>query len=158
MSALTIAAALPLAGHAVERSEVPEQLRWDLGDLYADEGAWLADKSAFAAELPRLAAWRDRLKESSQVLAQAIAAREAATRRADRLYAYALQLYDQDTRVARSMQMKQEAQQMLTDLQTVRAGRADPRRRDDARRGRAEHPLGVHVRGAAVPGNHARER
>ena len=117
---LTLAAALmPVAGHPVERSEVPERLRWDLRDLYADEAAWLADKSALAAELPKVAAWRGRLGESAQVFAQAIAQQEAATQRANRLYAYALQLYDQDARVARSMQMKQEAQQALTDLQTA---------------------------------------
>jgi oligoendopeptidase F len=114
-------AAMPLAVHAVDRGEVPEQLRWDLRDLYADESAWVADKQALAAELPRLAEWRGRLRESSQVFAQAIAQLETATRRAERLYSYALQLYDQDTRVARSMQMKQEAQQALTDLQTATA-------------------------------------
>jgi oligoendopeptidase F len=113
--------ALPLAGVATERKEIPEQYRWDLRDLYADETAWLADKSALAAELPRLAAWRGRLGESSQAFAQAIAQSEAAMRRANRLYAYALQLYDQDTRVGRSMQMKQEASQALTDLQTATA-------------------------------------
>jgi len=114
-------AALPLAGHAIERSEVPEQLRWDLRDLYADESAWLADKSALAAELPHFTVWCGWLGESSQAFAHAIADLETASRRANRLYAYALQLYDQDTRVARSMQMKQEAQQALTDLQTSTA-------------------------------------
>jgi oligoendopeptidase F len=119
--ALCLLAALPLVVHAVERSEIPEQLRWDLGDLYADEKAWLADKSTVAAELPRLAAWQGRLGESPQVFAQAIAQWQAATARADRLYAYALQLYDQDTRVGSSLQLKEQASQTLTDLQSATA-------------------------------------
>ena len=118
---LSVLLALPLLGQAAERTETPEQYRWDLRDLYADERAWLADKTALAAALPGLAAWQGRLGESSQVFAQAIAQWESATRRGDRLYAYALQLYDQDTRVGRSMQMKEEASQALTDLQTATA-------------------------------------
>ena len=39
---LSVLAALPLAGQATERKDVPEQYRWDLHDLYADEQAWLA--------------------------------------------------------------------------------------------------------------------
>jgi oligoendopeptidase F len=118
---LCVLATLPLAGHTAERGEIPEPYRWDLRDLYADENAWLADKTALAAELPRLAEFQGRLGGSAQVFAQAIAQLETASQRANRLHAYAEQLYDQDTRVGRSMQMKQEAAQTLTDLQTATA-------------------------------------
>jgi oligoendopeptidase F len=113
--------ALPFSGSAVERGEVPEKYRWDLRVLYADEPAWIADKTALASELPKLEQWKGRLGESSASLNSAMGQWERASRMGDRLYAYALQVYDQDTRVGRSMQMKQEASQALSDLQTATA-------------------------------------
>ena len=44
---------------------------------------------------------------------------EQASRRADRLYAYAFQLYDQDTRVGRSLQMQQEMSQVYSNFQST---------------------------------------
>ncbi len=44
---------------------------------------------------------------------------EQASRRADRLYAYAFQLYDQDTRVGRNLQMQQEMSQVYSSFQST---------------------------------------
>jgi len=123
LSALLLAfvAWLPLAGNAVERTDVPEKYRWDLRELYADEAAWVAAKAELAGELPKLGQWKGRLGESSGAFAEAMAQWERATRLGDRLYAYATQIYDQDTRVGRSMQMEQEASQAYNALQTATA-------------------------------------
>jgi len=106
---------------ATERSEVAEQYKWDLGNLYADEAAWVAAKQALEQDIPRLARWQGRLGESAASLLGALSDWEKTSLQADRLYSYAQQLSDEDTRVARSQQMQQQAGQVYTDLQTATA-------------------------------------
>ncbi len=116
---LTVLAA-PAAG-AVERSEIPDAYKWNLADLYKDEAAWVAAKRDLAVVIPKLGQWQGKLGTSSANLLAAMADWESATQSAQRLYVYANALYDQDTRVSRTLQMKQEAVQVNTDLQTATA-------------------------------------
>ena len=106
---------------AVERSEVAEQYRWDLSGLYADEAAWVAAGQSIGKQLPSLARWQGKLGESPATLLAALGEWEAAYREVDRYFAYAMQLSDQDTRVARPQQMQQQATQVYTELQTATA-------------------------------------
>jgi oligoendopeptidase F len=106
---------------AVERSEVAEQYRWDLSALYADEAAWVAAGQSIGQQLPSLARWQGKLGESPATLLAALGEWEAASREVDRYFAYAMQLSDQDTRVARPQQMRQQATQVYTELQTATA-------------------------------------
>jgi len=119
--ALFAISALALAGpaQALERSEVPARYQWDLKDLYVDEAAWVAAKQELVQSLPALGAWQGKLGESAASLREAMTAWEQASRRADRLYAYAFQLYDQDTRVGRSLQMQQEMSQVYSSFQST---------------------------------------
>jgi oligoendopeptidase F len=106
---------------ATERSEIAEHYKWDLANLYADEAAWVAARQALEQDIPRLARWQGRLGESAASLLGALSDWERTRLQADRLYSYAQQLSDQDTRVARSQQMQQQAAQVYTDLQTATA-------------------------------------
>ncbi|MDH4165226.1 MAG: oligoendopeptidase F [Gammaproteobacteria bacterium] len=103
---------------ALERTEVPARYQWDLKDLYVDDAAWVAGKQELVQSLPAVGAWQGKLGESAASLREGMAAWELASRRADRLYAYAFQLYSQDTRVARSMQMQQEMLQVYNQFQS----------------------------------------
>jgi oligoendopeptidase F len=115
----TLFAAVPAP--AVERSEIADQYKWDLANLFADEAAWVAAKQALEQDIPRLARWQGKLGESAASLLGALGDWEATSLQADRLYSYAQQLSDEDTRVARSQQMQQQASQVYTDLQTATA-------------------------------------
>jgi len=109
--------ALPVL--ALERADVPARYQWDLTALYADEAAWVADKQELLRLLPALGTRQGKLGASAASLLEAMTAWEAASLRADRLYSYAAQLYDQDTRVARNMQMQQEMSQVYNQFQSV---------------------------------------
>jgi oligoendopeptidase F len=109
--------ALPVL--ALERADVPARYQWDLTALYADEAAWAADKQELLRLLPALGTRQGKLGASAASLLEAMTAWEAASLRADRLYSYAAQLYDQDTRVARNMQMQQEMSQVYNQFQSV---------------------------------------
>jgi oligoendopeptidase F len=112
---------LALAGpvQALERADVPEKYQWDLRSLFADEAAWVAAKQEFLAGLPALAARQGKLGTSAADLLDGMTAWEQSSRRADRLYAYASQLSDQDTRVARHQQMQQEMSQAYNQFQSA---------------------------------------
>jgi oligoendopeptidase F len=113
--------ALALGGpvQALERADVPAKYQWDLGSLFADEAAWVAAKQEFLAGLPALAARQGKLGTSAADLLDGMTAWEQSSRRADRLYAYAAQLSDQDTRVARHQQMQQEMSQAYNQFQST---------------------------------------
>jgi len=106
---------------AAERSEIPDQYKWNLTDLYPDEAAWIAAKQDLATAIPKLGQWQGRLGESAATLLAAMSEWDATSIKADRLYVYAFLQYDQDRRVSRSQQMKQEATRVTTDLSTATA-------------------------------------
>jgi oligoendopeptidase F len=112
-----LATATPV--RALERSEVPEKYQWDLTALYPDEAAWMAGKQELLQLLPALGARQGKLGASAASLLDGMTAWEQASLRAERLYSYASQLYDQDTRVARSMQMQQEMSQVYNQFQSA---------------------------------------
>ncbi len=109
----------PFPAQALERSDVPVKYQWDLTALYADEAAWAAGKQELLQLLPALGARQGKLGASAASLLEAMTAWEAASLRADRLYSYAFQLYSEDTRVARSMQMQQEMSQVYNQFQSA---------------------------------------
>jgi oligoendopeptidase F len=113
--------AVPLAAKAAERSAVPDQYQWDLTALYPDAAAWATAKQDVVASIPKLGQWQGKLGASAATLLAAMQDWEKTSLKVERLYVYANQLYDQDTRVSRSLQMKQEASQVYTDLQTATA-------------------------------------
>ena len=106
---------------AAERAAVPEKYQWDLAALYPDEAAWVAAKKDLAKDIASLGQWQGKLGASSGSLLEGMTAWEGVSQRVERLYAYASQLYDQDTRVSRNQQMQQEAMQVYTDYQSATA-------------------------------------
>jgi oligoendopeptidase F len=109
------------AAHAVERSEVADKYRWDLSALYPDESAWAAAKQDFLKSIPGVVAHQGKLGDSAASLLAGMTAYEQSMRQAERLYAYALQRYSEDTRVARTMQMQQEMSQAYSDFVSATA-------------------------------------
>ena len=109
----------PFPAQALERSDVPVKYQWDLTALYADEAAWAAGKQELLQLLPALGARQGKLGASAASLLEAMTAWEEASLRADRLYSYAFQLYSEDARVARSMQMQQEMAQVYNQFQSA---------------------------------------
>ena len=122
IAAATLAGVLStVPAWSLERTEIPEQYTWNLADLYADAAAWEAARVALGAEIPQLGRWQGKLGESAGTLLAALTDRENAALGVDRLYSYAQQLNDQDTRVSRHMEMQQQADQVYTEFQTATA-------------------------------------
>jgi oligoendopeptidase F len=99
---------------AVERKDVPDKYKWNLGDLYASEGAWTKAKEGLAARLPELAKFRGHLGQSPQQLLGALQTLFDLDRELSRLAVYANSLSDEDIRLARPREMKQAAEELGT--------------------------------------------
>ena len=115
---LTAAIAIALAAPAlaVERSAIPEKYRWDLADLYPSDEAWSLARDGVARGIPAFAARRGHLGDSAQSLAAALDEMFALDLGAYRLLVYASSRADEDTRVARSLEMRQAAEQVKVQL------------------------------------------
>jgi len=89
-----------------EREQVPDQYKWDLTQLYANDDAWRAAKEAFAKKIPSASQFKGTLAQSPAQLLKALDTLSDLNKELSRLYVYAALLSDQDTRVAKYQAMK----------------------------------------------------
>ena len=111
---LAVSAALPCP--ARERSEIPDEYKWNLTDLFPDEAAWKASRDALAKRIPELARARGTLGGSPAALFEALDAISKAQLQLERLYTYAGARADEDTRVSGPLELRQSAEQLAVDL------------------------------------------
>ncbi|MBR1456912.1 MAG: oligoendopeptidase F [Oscillospiraceae bacterium] len=79
------------------RSEVPEELTWNLKDLFESDEAWLREYEALKALPEELAAYKGKLAESAETLLGFLRLEDEADLRLSRLMGYASCKSDQDT-------------------------------------------------------------
>jgi oligoendopeptidase F len=141
MSIMTVALSLLLlvstAGTATaqerDRTKIADQYKWNLAEIYPNDGAWRAGKDKLAADLPQLGQFKGRLASSPSALADALDKLYAFDKELSRQFAYASMLADQDTRDAKHQGMRQEmvqlaaafsAQASFIEPELLRAGKA----------------------------------
>src|SRR5215475_3038005 len=114
---MTIAAATAVftvaaAAQQRERTQIPEQYRWNLADIYKDEASWRTAKEQLATGLPKLRQFQGKLASSPATLAEALDTLYMFDKELSRLYVYASMLSDQDTRESSHKGMQQEMVQL----------------------------------------------
>ena len=97
-----------------QRSDIPPEHQWDLTPLFADDDQWRTLYDQLSAELPGYDAYRGRLGESPEVLAEAIAFDLDLSRRIERLYTYAHLKNDEDKSNQAYLAMYQRAVSLYT--------------------------------------------
>jgi oligoendopeptidase F len=107
---------MTLVGLAQERDreKIPDKYKWNLADIYPSEAAWRAAKDRIAAEIPSLRQYRGKLLSAARTLADALEAMSRLDKEISRLFVYASQLADQDTRDGMHQGMRQEMVQLAT--------------------------------------------
>jgi oligoendopeptidase F len=110
--------ALTLDGAAQERdrAKIPDQHKWNLGDIYPNETAWRSAKDRLQADLPRLRQFKGKLGSSPAALADALDTLYAFDKELSRQFVYASMLSDQDTRDAHHQGMRQEMIQLASSF------------------------------------------
>jgi oligoendopeptidase F len=107
--------------HAVERSEVPDQYKWDLTAVYPSQAAWREARQAITERTPGAARFRGHLGDSADSLFAALSYLMDVDRDLSRLNNYASQLSDEDARVSEHLEMRQSAEQLTVQFRAAAA-------------------------------------
>ena len=97
---------------AEERANIPEKYKWNTADLYPSEEAWTEAKDDVAARIPKLGALKATLGKSAGQFYTSLSTIEALDKDLTKLAVYASMRGDEDTRVAKTREMSQTAQQL----------------------------------------------
>jgi oligoendopeptidase F len=107
----TLATAAPAFGQDVP---APGGAMWDLTDIFPDESAWEAARKEALAAIPRIAAFKGRLGESADVLAEALVVQSDLGRQIRRVYTYASLKGDEDVRISANQEKLAQARDLYT--------------------------------------------
>jgi oligoendopeptidase F len=132
VAAICLACAAATAAQERDRSRIPDQLKWNLADIYPSDAAWRTAKEKLAADIPKLKRFEGKLTASAASLADALDAQYGLDKELSRVYVYASLLADQDTRDSQHQGMQQEmvqlastfaAQSAFVEPELLRAGK-----------------------------------
>jgi oligoendopeptidase F len=103
------------------RSEVPNEYRWKLEDLYASDEAWNKAKQELAAQFNEVTKYQGKLASRASELLACLELDSRVSKEFGRLDSYASMKSDEDTRNSKYLAMKQEIQQLSTDYNSKAA-------------------------------------
>ena len=98
-----------------DRSQ-PEQIEWDLGEIYPSFDAWNAARTQLEARVAALAAYRGRLGESAAMLREAFDAITGTEKELARLFVFAYLKADEDRRVSAAQERRGLAAALLSEF------------------------------------------
>ncbi len=85
-------------GEVKERSQIPDNYKWDLTAMYPSDEAWEADVQSLESLIPTLASYEGKISQSPDQLLAFFKAYEEAAKKIENAFSYAMMSYDQDTR------------------------------------------------------------
>ena len=103
-----------------ERSEIPEQYKWNLTRMFADDAAWEKALAEFDATIPALAAHAGTLNTAAGLRAW-FDAETAASRKFDDLFCYASLRRSEDTRAEAAQKMYAKAMALYVKVSEATA-------------------------------------
>ena len=104
-----------------KRSEVPEELTWNLKDMFESDEAWMAEYEELKKLPEQIAAFQGRLGESAETLLEYLRAQDEMELRLAPFYGYASCKNDQDQADARYQDMRGKAMSCLIAISSAAA-------------------------------------
>lgn len=101
---------------AKQRSEIAQQDKWRIEDIYATDEAWEADYNECIRRAKEKCVYQGRLAESALILYQALKESDEADLLVEHVYVYAFMKYYEDTANAVYQEMSGRAQAAVTKL------------------------------------------
>ena len=101
---------------AQEAGSTPDQIEWDLSEIYPSFEAWETTRGQLATQVDALAAYRGRLGESAATLREAFDAISGAEKELSRLYVFAFLKADEDRRVSEDQERRGLAAALLSEF------------------------------------------
>jgi oligoendopeptidase F len=124
LAALSLAAA-PSLGQApskeIDRSQIADQYKWKLGDLYPSDQAWAKAKAELGKKVGSFERHKGRLGKGAKVLADALSELGLLQNELQRIAVYAHARSDENTRLADPRSMRAEADSLAVQLDTATA-------------------------------------
>ena len=104
-----------------KRSEVPEELTWNLKDMFESDEAWMAEYELLKEMPAQIAAFQGRLGESAETLLAYLKGQDELELRLSPFYGYASCKNDQDQADARYQDMRGKAMSCLIAISSAAA-------------------------------------
>ncbi len=104
------------AAESASREKIDNKYKWDLTDLYESDEAWEGTLDRLDKEKNDIAKFKGTLGSSAGRLLECLQFISGLDKEFSRLYTYASQVSDLDTRVSKYQAMKQKIQQVFTDF------------------------------------------
>lgn len=98
------------------RSEVADAYKWNKESVFASKEAWAAELQAVSAEIPKLAAFQNKLSESAAKLADWFVISNDIARRGDKVFFYARMSQAVETTDPEAMSMSAQAGSLLSQI------------------------------------------
>src|ERR1035437_5781203 len=100
----------------LQRKDIPDKYKWNLGDVYKSRQDWLADKDIISKKIDEIVKYKGHLAESSDQLLDALKTYFDATKNFYRLYDYAQRISDEDLRISTKQELLQSASSLGTEF------------------------------------------
>jgi len=112
---------LTQSAHGEERAQIPEKYKWNTADLFVGDDAWTKKRDDIAARMPGLAKLQGRLGTSADAFYAALSTLMDLDEDLSHLATYASMRADEDTRVSKTLAMRQSADDLGVKLATATA-------------------------------------
>ncbi|MEL7563803.1 MAG: M3 family metallopeptidase, partial [Dehalobacterium sp.] len=99
-----------------KREEIPQQYKWRLEEIYADDELWEKDFARIKEMLPQVEEFRDRLGESPQTLLQCLKLQDELGKLSDKVFVYAQMRKDENNANTKYQGMKDRAQGLMVRI------------------------------------------
>ncbi|QKY68614.1 oligoendopeptidase F [Lentibacillus sp. CBA3610] len=97
-----------------KRSEIPEERKWKLDDIFATDEDWEQELKSLQNDLPAIEKFQGKLADSAQNLYDALQLQDELSERLGKLFTYAHMRSDQDTTNSTYQAMDAKAENVLT--------------------------------------------
>lgn len=102
---------------APTRDEIADQYKWDLTDFYPSDEAWEQDMKLLEERIPEMDAYKGRLSESPEIMAECLMKSDTLNMLAHRLYVYAALMLDSDNSVGKYQEMRMRIYGLFNKLE-----------------------------------------
>ncbi len=114
VAVMVVALCLAPAAQERDRSQIPDQYKWDLAALYPTDAAWRQAKDRVAAQIPTIRRFQGTLTRSASQLLDGLDTVSSISKELARVGIYASLLADQDTRASGPQAMRQEVSRLAS--------------------------------------------
>lgn len=102
-----------------DRSQVDPRYQWKLEDIYPTVEAWTEAKETLAGEFDEVLQYKGKLAESAKQLLACLDYGAHISKALTRLYCYASMQSDLDTRESKTLSLRQQVEQMITEYNAM---------------------------------------